>query len=79
MQDRFAVFVEPASAIGHQAFALGFADLLAKVGFARFAEFTLAAFRCVERDHMIAHGYAGNTFADGFDNAATFMAKHDGK
>src|SRR5690606_20564325 len=45
---------EPAGAVGHQALALGDADLLAQVGLGIEAVVALAAFGRVERDDVIA-------------------------
>ncbi len=75
MEDRFAVFKETGGAVRHQAFALGGADRLAEVGFAGETEFTFAALRGVERNHVVADCDAGNAFADRFHNAAAFMAE----
>ena len=77
MQDGLTILVEPAGAVGHQTAPLGFPDLLAEVGLAGFAEFALATFWRVERDHMVTHRHAGDALADGFDNPAPFMAQND--
>ena len=79
MVDRLAIFGESSGAVGHQPFALGFADLLAQVGLARLAEFALTTFGRIQRDHMIAHLHAGDAFAERFDNTAAFVTQHAGK
>ena len=75
MENRLAFVGEASSAVRHQAFALGRADSLAEVGLARLTEFALAAFRGVERNHMIAHSHRGHALANGFDHRATFVAE----
>jgi hypothetical protein len=77
--DGLAVLGEAGGAVRHQALALGGADLLAQVGLAGFAELALAAFRGVERDHVVAHLDAGDALADGLDDAAPFMAQDAGE
>jgi hypothetical protein len=77
--DGLAVLGEAGGAVRHQALALGGADLLAQVGLAGFAELALAAFRGVQRDHVIAHLDAGDALADGLDDAAAFMAEDAGE
>lgn len=44
MQKVMTFAAETGGAVGHDAFSLGGADFAAKVGFAGFAEFTIAAF-----------------------------------
>src|SRR5690606_31011957 len=77
--DGFAVVGEARGAVGHQALALGFAHGTAQVGLAGFAEFALAAFGGVERNHMVARLDAGDAFADFDDDAGAFMTKHGGE
>ncbi|MPN43710.1 hypothetical protein SDC9_191270 [bioreactor metagenome] len=78
MEDRLAVLAEAAGAVRHQAFALGGADRLAQVGLARQAELALAAFRGIERNHMVADSDRGHAFADRFNDAAPFVTE-DGR
>ena len=73
--DGLAILVEAAGAVGHQPLALGFTDFPAKVGFARQAEFALAALGGIEGNNMIADGNAGNAFTNRLYNSAAFMAK----
>ena len=73
--DWLSVLVEAAGAVGHQPLALGFADFPAQVGFAGQAEFALATFGGIQRNHMIADGNTGNAFTDRLYNAAPLMAK----
>ncbi len=67
---------EARGAVRHQALALGSTDRLAQVGLARQAELALAAFRGVQRDHVVAHGQRGHALAYGFDDRTAFMAKN---
>ena len=67
---------EPARSIRHQALALRRADRGTEIGLAGEAGFTLATFRRVERDDVIARFDARHTRADLTDNACTFMAEH---
>src|SRR5476649_606145 len=75
MENRLAVFEETGGAVWHQTFALRGTYCLTEVGFARFTEFALATFRGVERNHMIAHCHAGDTFTDRFYYTAAFVAE----
>ena len=79
VENRLALVAEARRAVRHQALALCGADRGAQIGLAAEAAFTLAAFRRVERDHMIARlhrGHAGSHFAD---DAGALMAKDRGK
>ncbi len=78
MKDGFAVERKARGAIGHQTFALRATDGLAQIGLARAAELALAAFRRVQRNHMIAHRHRSNTGADFHHDAAAFVAE-DGR
>ena len=69
-----AFTTEAAGAIGHDTLALGAADGGAKIAALTEAGFAGAAFGRVERDHVIAGLYAGNTRADFAHNTGTFMA-----
>ncbi len=75
MENRLAFVGETRGAIRHQAFALGGTNGLAQVGLARQAEFALAAFRGVQRDHMVADGHRGHALADRFNHCTAFMAE----
>ena len=75
MENRLALVGETRGAIRHQALALRGADGLAQVGLATQAELALAAFRGVQRDHVIAHSHRGHALADGFHHCAAFMAQ----
>jgi hypothetical protein len=55
VQDRLAAIREAAGAVRHDAAALGAADRLAQIGLGVEAVFALAAFRRVERNHVVAH------------------------
>ena len=61
MEDLLSLVTEPAGSVGHQPLALRLADRAAQVGLARQAHFALAAFRRVERDHVIARHHADVT------------------
>src|SRR5690554_8111072 len=75
MIDRLTVQGETRGAVRHQTLALSFTNLLAKVGFARGTEFTLATLRGVKRNYVVTHFHTGNPFADGFNNATTFVTQ----
>ncbi|MNJ24367.1 hypothetical protein D3C77_187820 [compost metagenome] len=66
---------EARGAIRHQPFALGGANGLAQVGLAGAAEFALAAFGGVQRDHMIADCDRRDALAHRFDDRTAFMAE----
>ena len=70
---------ETRGAVGHQALALGGADRGAEVGLLAQAAFALAAFRRVERDHMIAGLDRGDARAHLADDAGAFMAEDRGE
>ena len=73
--DRLAVVAEARGAVGHQALALGGAHRAAQVGLAGFAEFALAAFGGVQRDHVVADLDRGHALAHRLDDAAAFVAE----
>ncbi len=75
MENFLALVGKARGAVGHQAFALGGANGLAQVGFARQAELALAAFRGIQRNHMIADSDRRHAFADGFNHCATFVSQ----
>src|SRR5471030_114841 len=75
VENRLPLVGKARSAIRHQAFALSGANRLAEVGFARQAEFALAAFRGVQRDHMITDSDRRYALADGFNHSATFVTE----
>ncbi len=77
--DGLAVLVEARRSVGHQALALGSADLLAEVGLTGEAELALATFGRVERNHMVADRHRGDPFAHLLDDAAAFMAEDAGE
>src|SRR3546814_16624697 len=60
MEDRLPLVAEAAGAVRHHALALGRADGGAQIGLARQAASALAAFRRVERDHMVARLHNGD-------------------
>ena len=75
--NRFAIHRgKPRGAVWQQASTLRLADRLTKVGLRVQTVFTLATFRCVKRDHVIANFQAGNTFANFNNNASTLMAQN---
>jgi hypothetical protein len=78
VQDGLAIQAEAAGGVGHQAAALGAADLLAQVGLARQAELALAAFRRVERNHVIAGTQGFDVRAHVDNHTGAFMAE-DGR
>ena len=70
---------EPGAAVRHHALALGAADRLAEIRLARRAELALAAFRRVERDHVVA-GYDGrHAGTDLLDDRAALVAEDGGE
>ncbi|MNG01652.1 hypothetical protein D3C84_846420 [compost metagenome] len=79
MEQGLAVVGEATGAVRHQPPALGRANFLAEVGLAGCAELTVAAFRGVQRDHVIPHRHRLHAFADGLDDAAAFMPEDDWK
>src|SRR5665213_2993184 len=79
MEDRLALVAEARGAVGHQALALGGADRGAEIGLLAQAAFALAAFRGVERDHMIARLHRGDAQPDLADDAGALMAEDRGK
>ncbi len=70
-----AVDREPAGAVRHHALALGRADRGAKIGLARSAGLALAAFRRVERDHVVAFLQRLHAGTDVDDDARAFVAE----
>ena len=70
---------EAAGAVRHQALALGLADRDAEIGLAGEAEFAMAAFRRVERNHMVAGLERGDAGAGIDDHARSLMAQNGGK
>ena len=79
MIDWLAILVETAGAIGHQALALGFPDLPAQVGFTGEAEFTFPTLWRVQGNNVISNLDTRDTFADGLNDAAAFMAQNRGE
>ncbi len=75
----FAVGREARGAVGHHALALSAADRRTEVGLARQAGRTLPAFRCVERDYVIALFDRRDARADVNDDAGALMAQDRGK
>ncbi len=69
---------EAGGPVGHQTLALGHADGLAQVGLAGRAEIALAAFRRVQRNHMVAGRQPFHLAAHLFHDGATFMSQ-DGR
>src|SRR5580704_7365875 len=70
---------EAARAVGHQALALGCADLRAQIRLARQARFALPALRRIQRNDVIALLQRGHSRPDVDDDAATLVAENDGK
>lgn len=79
MKQVLALALEARSAVGHNALALGGADLAAEVGLARLAELALLALWCVEGDDMVANLYVCDTLADGLDDTGALMTEDDGE
>src|SRR4029077_7870970 len=75
-QQRLALVREAAGAVWHQARALGYADRLTQIGLWIEAVFTLAAFRDIERDHVIAGPQGGNALPY-VDNDACALVSED--
>ena len=73
---RAAVAGEARGAVGHEPLSLGRADRLAQIGLARRAEFTLTAFRRIERNHVIARFDAAHLGPHLLDDGAAFMPQH---
>ena len=74
VQDLLALIGKAAGAVWHKALALSRADRLAKIGPARQAELTIAAFGRVERDDMIAGDQRGHAGANLENHAGALMA-----
>ncbi len=79
MVDRLAVIAEAAGAVGHQALALGGAHRAAQVGLAGLAEFALAAFGGIQRNHVIADLHRSHALTDRFDHTAALVTENAGK
>src|SRR3546814_14514432 len=79
MEDRLPLVAEAAGAVGHHALALGRADGGAQIGLARQAAFALAAFRRVERDHMVARLHTGDARPHFAHDACAFMTEDAGE
>jgi len=79
MQQLFALALEAAGAVGHDAFALGGADLATQVGLAALAELALAALGRVEGNNVVAGRDVGDARADRFDDAGALVAEDDGE
>lgn len=77
--DGLSLIRESRGAVWHQAFSLCGANGLAEVGFAGFAELTLAAFGGVERDHAIALFEGGHALSHLYHYARAFVAEHGGE
>src|SRR3546814_6082406 len=72
---RLALVRKAAAAIRHQAFALRGADRRAEIGLVRGAALALAAFRCVQRNHVIAFLQAFHVGTDVDDDAGALVAE----
>ena len=75
VEDRLALVAEARGAVGHQALALGGADRGAEIGLLAEAAFALAAFRRVERDHVVARLDRRDAGADLANDAGALMAE----
>eukprot|EP00166_Cyanidium_caldarium_P005565 ctg_6843.g463 len=75
VENRLALVGKTRGAVRHQALALGGANGLAEVGLARQAEFALAAFRGVQRDHMVTHSHRGHALAHRLNHRTAFMTE----
>ncbi len=75
VEDRLALVREADGAVRHHALALGRSDLGAKVGLARKARLTFAAFGRVQRDHVIARLHAGHARPDLAHHARALVAE----
>jgi hypothetical protein len=74
--NRLAVVRETGGTVRHQPFPLRGTHGLAEVGFAGFTELTLATFRSVQRNDVIAWLQAGHTLAHFHHDPAAFMAEY---
>lgn len=77
MKQVLALALEARGAIGHDALALGGADLAAEVGLARLAELALLALWCVEGNDVVADLYVCDALADGLDNTGALMTENN--
>ncbi|EMR51526.1 hypothetical protein A676_01326 [Salmonella enterica subsp. enterica serovar Enteritidis str. 2010K-0262] len=75
MINGFAVIRKAGSAIRHQPFSLSGAYGLTKVSFTGLTELTLAAFRRIQWNNMIAGFQAGDPLADLDYHAAAFVTQ----
>lgn len=79
VQEVLALALEARGAVGHDALALGCADLAAEVGLAGLAELALLALGGVEGDDVVAGLHVGDALADGLDDAGALVAEDDGE
>jgi hypothetical protein len=79
VKEVLAAGAEARGAVGHDAAALGGADLAAEVGLAGLAELALAALGGVEGHDVVADLYVGDALADGLDDAGTLVSEDDGE
>src|SRR5882724_2399169 len=75
VEDRLALIAEPRGPVGHHALALRRANRGAQTGLLAQAAFALAAFRRVERDHMIARLDRRHARADLAHHAGALVAE----
>src|SRR5258705_5114103 len=75
VEDRFAVVAEARCTIRHHPLALRRADGGTEIGLAAQTAFALAAFRRVNRDHVIARLYRGDACSDLPNNPRALMAE----
>lgn len=79
VQQVLALALEARGAVGHDALALGGANLAAQVGLARLAELALLALGGVEGDDVVAGLHVGDALADGLDDTGTLVTEDDGE
>src|SRR3546814_5347512 len=77
VMNRLALVRKAAAAIRHQAFALRGADRRAEIGLVRGAALALAAFRCVQRNHVIAFLQAFHVGTDVDDDAGALVRSEE--
>jgi hypothetical protein len=79
VEEVLAAGAEARGAVGHDAAALGGADLAAEVRLAGLAELALAALGGVEGHDVVADLYVGDALTDGLDDAGALVSEHDGE
>ena len=76
MVERLTAQRKARRAVGHNPMALSFADRAAKIGFTGQAEFTLAALRRVQGNHVIPGDKGRHTGTDLPNDAGAFVTQN---